>query len=212
MKRNKLSQIIYTHIYNNARIYFISICIFLIGIIIGVFFINNIDIQQQETLAKYLENFIDIVKAPDYKLDECQLLKQSLKQNIVLGVGMWFIGSTIIGIPIIYGILCYKGFCLGYTIASIIGVVGSFEGIILTFLAIFLQNLFIIPAILSITVSSINFYKGTVKNRRKDEIKIEIIKHTLICMLNILLLVVASFVEIYVSSNLIIWFLNTFKN
>ena len=59
------------------------------------------------------------------------------------------------GIPIVFGIILYRGFCLGYTIASIIVAMGIGKGISFILITLLLQNIIFIPAIIAIGVSRI---------------------------------------------------------
>ena len=69
--------------------------------------------------------------------------------------------------------------------------------------SILLQNIIIIPILLAISVSGINLYQSIMKDRRKENIKLEIIKHTVISIINILCLIVAAVLETYVSTNIL---------
>ena len=59
------------------------------------------------------------------------LFRTTLKENIMLALTLWFFGTTVIGIPIVFGIVLYRGFCLGYTISAIITILGLPKGIYL---------------------------------------------------------------------------------
>ena len=43
---------------------------------------------------------------------------------------IWFMGLTVIGIFVVYLIICFRGFCFGYTISSIILALGNLSFII----------------------------------------------------------------------------------
>ena len=58
---------------------------------------------------------------------------------------LWFAGSTVIGMPVVLGILLYKGFSLGYSIAAVIACLGVQKGAIFAFSSILLQNIIFIP-------------------------------------------------------------------
>ena len=70
-------------------------------------------------------------------------------------------------------------------------------------LALFLQNILFIPAILTIGVSSIKLYKSIITDRRKENIKIEIIRHTIISVIMLCVLILSSLIENEVSLNLL---------
>lgn len=206
-KKSNIKDIILNNIYDNLKSYIIVITIFIIGIILGVIFINNITESQTAEIGNYINNFINALKQ-DYRIDKGELLKSSLWDNLFLIISMWFIGSTVIGIPIVFGIVLFRGFCIGYTISSIIGVLGVQKGIIFLLSTIFIQNLLFIPVIICMTVSCIKLYKSIMKDKRRENIKLEIIRHTLISIILLIILVVSSLIEVYISTNLLMLCIN----
>lgn len=118
-KRLNLKDLVLKNIYDNLKSYIVVIIVFIIGIVAGVIFINNVTQEQGTEIQGYINNFIEQLKQ-DYQIDKGELLKNSLWDNLFLIISMWFIGSTVIGIPIVFGIVLFRGFCLGYTISSIL--------------------------------------------------------------------------------------------
>ena len=116
---------------------------------------------------------------------------------------IWFIGSTIIGIPIVFGIIIFRGFCLGYTISSITLVFGVAKGVAFTAIAIIMQNIIFIPGIISLGVSALKAYKSIYSDKRKENIKLEIIRHTVFSALVLIILVFSAIVETQISTNLL---------
>lgn len=124
MKNNsKVKEIFKTYIKNNLKEYLIITIIFLIGLIFGVIFINNSTQTQVDEISVYFNEFINSLKN-DIQINKSGLLKDALVSNFLLALGLWFVGSTVIGIPIVYAIIAYRGFCLGYTISSSIAILG----------------------------------------------------------------------------------------
>ena len=122
-KESKTKQVILTHIENNIKEYAIVSIIFVIGIVIGVIFINNISEEQYLEITTYINTFIEDIKE-NKNISSFNLLKDSIKNNCILAVSLWFMGSTVIGISVVYLTVCFRGFCLGYTISSIITTLG----------------------------------------------------------------------------------------
>ena len=118
-KRLKIWDTIGNHVVNNKKEYILVTLIFLVGIFLGVMFINNSKENQLSEISSYFNNFIDKLKNTE-KLETMAILKTTLLENIMLAVTLWFFGTTVIGIPIVFGIIMYRGFCLGYSIATII--------------------------------------------------------------------------------------------
>ncbi len=118
-KESNFKQTILTHIENNIKEYAIVSIIFVIGIVIGVIFINNTSENQSTEITNYITSFSQDLK-DNKDINTLMLLKDSIKKNIVLAVFLWFMGSTVIGISVVYLTICFRGFCLGYTVSSII--------------------------------------------------------------------------------------------
>lgn len=122
-RSSRTKEILISYIKNNLKEYTIITIIFLIGLILGVIFINNTGETQIEEISSYLNNFINNLKS-NIEINKASLLQESLVSNFLLALCLWFVGSTVIGIPIVYGIVIYRGFCLGYTISSSIATLG----------------------------------------------------------------------------------------
>ena len=141
----------------NIKQYLIISCVFVIGIIIGVIIFNYIDEQTKEQVGMNINSFIENLKS-GYEIDYKELIKSVIVNHIFSTLLLWFLGCSVIGIPIMYFVIGYKGFSLGYTISTIIFTIGNLKGIPFTLATLLLQNILIIPVIISIGVSSINLY------------------------------------------------------
>ncbi len=208
-RKNSIKEAILRHLYDNIKLYLIVIIILIIGIIAGVVFINNINADGAEEIKNYITDFINQLKQ-GYRVDTGELLKKSLSDNLILIVIMWLLGSTVVGIPIVLGIVLFRGFCIGYSLSAIIASLGVQKGILFFLTTMFLQNLIFIPVILCMTISCIKLYKSIMKDRRRENIKVEIIRHTLVSIMLGLLLIIAAFIESYVSTNLLMLSINFF--
>lgn len=208
-KISKIHDIIKEHIKRNIKEYFIVSIVFLIGVILGIIFINNSNVKQKDEIQTYLSTFTNELNN-DYKIDTTKLLTTSIINNIILTLALWFIGSTVIGIPIVFIIVGLRGFTLGYTISSIMITYSIWKGILFTFCTLFLQNIIIIPCIFALAVSGIKLYKSILRDKRKENIKIEIFRHTMLSGCIALLLVFSSLIETYISTSLLITCISVF--
>lgn len=205
-KKSKIGTILTNHIINNKRGYLIVTILFFIGLIIGVFFINNAKDTQIEEVNVYLNNLE--IKVENYEnIDLFNLFKQSLISNFIIILLLWFGASTIIGIPIVYGTVAVKGFTMGYTISSIITCFGLGKGILIALSIMLLHNIIFIPTIFATSVSGLKLYQSIMKNKNRDNIKIEILRHTIFCSLMLILMIISSVIEVYCSTNLFIFLL-----
>ncbi len=201
-KRVKLLEIIKEHVMNNKKEYILVALLFIIGIFLGVLFVNNVQEAQKTEITTYFNNFIEKMKNIE-SLNPIELLKTSLGQNIILAIILWFFGTTVIGIPVVFGLVIYRGFCLGYTIAVCITIMGIPKGLWFVLILLLLQNILFIPAILALAVSGFKLYKSIIKDRNKENVKIEILRHTVFSFIMLLVLVLSSVVEIFLSTNIL---------
>ena len=205
MKRNKrvkILEIIKEHVLNNKKEYMIVSLLFIIGIFLGVLFVNNVQEAQKLEITTYLSTFIDKMKNTE-SLNHIELLKNSIGQNIMIAVILWFFGTTVIGLPVVFGVVLYRGFCLGYTIAVCITIMGLPQGILFVLILLLLQNILFIPAILALAVSGFKLYKSIIKDRKKENVKIEVVRHTVFSFIMLLVLMISSVIEIFLSTNIL---------
>lgn len=201
-KQFKVLKIIKEHVINNKKDYVIIFLIFVIGIFSGVFFINHLQEMPKIEITNYLNQFIEKFKELE-SINNIELLKNSIIQNIGLAIVIWFFGTTVIGIPIVFAIILYRGFCLGYTISLCINIMGLGKGISFILITLLLQNILLIPGILALAVSGIKLYKSIVKDKTKENVKIEILRHTVFSIIMMIILVIASIIEIFMSTNIL---------
>ena len=167
----------------------------------GVLFINKTDTKSD--IEKYINTYIDetkMIQNGDYLIE----ISKEIKSDIILTVLLWFAGTTIIGIPIVLGIILFRGFCLGYTISACIMSLGKIKGIVFILTTTLLQNIIFIPAIIVLGVSSIKLYKSIIKDRRKENIKISILKHSIVSIMVMIVLIVSAIVKIEISYRMIV--------
>ena len=201
-KRNsRIGTIIYNHIINNKREYLIITILFFIGLITSVIFINNINIEKLNETNNYLVELVNNVKTFE-NIDLFNLLKKSIWGNIIFTLILWFGASTIIGIPIVYGAVILKGFSIGCTISSLINAFGIGEGIIISLSFLLLHNIIFIPIMFAICVSGVNLYKSIMKNKQRENIKLEILRHTIFCGIMLVFMLISSIIEVYLSTNI----------
>ena len=191
---------------SHFREYFIISIIFLIGLIVGVMTINNSNNNQKEKIISYIDKSVVSLKEGS-KIDSNKLFLEKLKENVVFILLCGILGSTVIGVPILYFLVAYRGFSLGYTISAVMATLKFRKGITFVLSSLVVQNIFFIASIFLITASGMNFCKYVISNKKRGEIKFEIIKYVIFLAISILLAVIAASMESYVSGNLI----NIFK-
>ena len=147
---------------------------------------------------KYLNNNLKNTE----KIDYIYLLKQSIISNAIIILIIWIASSTIIGIPVIYAEIIYRGFVLGYTICSVLFTFGIKDGTIYNISTLLLHNIIFIPVLFATAVKGMKAYQSIINNRKKENIKLEFLRHTLFMVIMLILLIISSVIEVYFSTNL----------
>lgn len=198
MKYSNWKTVLKKYIKNNHKEYLLVCILFLIGLFTGVMIINNSNENKIVEIVKYINDFKDMYKKVEI-VNQFQLTMQSIKKNLLFAFILWIGGTTVIGLPIVLMSILIRGIILGFTLASITITFGTIKGIMFCMTSLVLHNIIYIPAILTIGVSSIKLYKSIVKDKRKDNIKIEILRHTIISIIMMVLLVLSAIIENYVT-------------
>ena len=90
-----IKETIKQHIINNKIEYIIIALFLIIGIFLGVLFVNNINDNQKEQISTYVKDYITKMKDTD-NINNIDILKSSIKQNLLITLGIWFFGTTVI--------------------------------------------------------------------------------------------------------------------
>ena len=201
-KRLKIKELIKSHIVNNGKEYIIVALLFMIGIFLGVLFVNNMQEIPKAEVTDYINNFIEKFKNTE-NINNINLLRSNIIQNVILAIIIWFFGTTVIGLPVVFGIIGYRGFCLGYTISTIISIMGLQKGLLFVAISLIPQSIIAIPTILALGVSGFKLYKSIMKDKRKENIKVEVVRHTIFSLIMLIALSISSIIEIFVSTQIL---------
>ena len=105
---NSISTII-EYARNNSKEYILVILIFIIGLFMGVMFINNSSEENERIIVNYIIDFTEKFKTIE-NIDKATLVTESIKSNILLALILWLAGTTIIGMPVVLGLILFRGF------------------------------------------------------------------------------------------------------
>lgn len=200
-KRYKLSSrnLILKHISLNINRYIAILTIFIIGICIGVTVVNSLPDAQADKISEYINTSIDNLKN-DSKISQSNILKQSLAKNIVIIAVIWLFGLSFFGNFLLYVVALVLGITFGYTISSLMLAFSFIQGILFFSSSMLLQNIISIPAIIFLIEQGLKLRTEIASN---NNIKRVTIKYTVYCVIIMILLLLASIIEAYISTNLI---------
>lgn len=131
------------HIRQYWIIYLTLTAVYLAGIVFGSIGVTALSGKESSELSQFMDKLL--VNQPQ-SLDSDFLLQLAREQFIIMA-GIWVLGLTVIGTPLIYLIIFTRGFILGFTISFIIGVKG-FWGLGLILISILLPAMAGIPLLL----------------------------------------------------------------
>ena len=174
---------------NNRFILLILMITFAVGIFAGVIYYKNA--TSTEELSNYVEKFMDKINVEETKI--YNVLKESLLKNTSIILIFWLLGASVIGIPILLFYVLYKGFSISFTISTIISTFGFVKGNVISIVMLFFQNV-ISTAVIFVAMSSAVKLAINILRRKKD-MKIELLRHTIMCLLCMVGMVLASIVE-----------------
>jgi stage II sporulation protein M len=194
----KEGSIVDQHIKKNLIMYIIVLSTFILGVVIGTLYFNKID--NVSDVTDYLKNTIETIKSGG-RINKGIVLKEAMLANIKTTVIIWLSGSAIIGVPLLIAYTGYRGFIFGFTISSIIATFGGYKGNLFVAAALVPQNIIIIPSIIFMIISGFKLSENVIK--AKKNVKIELLRHTIICTIFLFFMVIAALIEAYVNTPLI---------
>lgn len=166
MIKNKLQGNIHTCFEEKFWLYLVSLLCICIGIVLGIYCVKYLGTFEKNDLVNYINSFTDSFSAQSFNYKATFL--ETLKNNIPIFVGIWFLGLTMIGIPIILILDVIKGFTVGFTSCFIISDIGM-KGILITLVGILPQNIIYIPCIIEISVISMEFSLKLLKDKASKQ-------------------------------------------
>lgn len=193
------------HINKNRWQYFVIILIFVLGVITG----DYKALALEGSVKNHLLNLIDIYLRDGVKANGISdaIFVNAFLNQVKSIIVIWFLGLTVIGIPLILVIIFVKGFSLGFTIGFLIQEKAG-HGILIGILSILPQNIVYIPFLIIWSVIAINFSVYILRRRQDNTISFGagLISYSMLMLIFLLFFLVGAFIEAYLSP----WFLGLF--
>jgi stage II sporulation protein M len=157
-----LNETIKRHLADNIISYAIIIFFFILGISLGALTVSNIDIETKSDVKAYLDNFISISRTDS--VHSLEILKQSIKFNLITCLVLFLSGLTYAGVLIVPLISAFRGFCIGITVAFLNDSLSK-GGLLLSLASILPQNLVYIPVLIVFSVCSVSLAFTILRNK-----------------------------------------------
>lgn len=198
-----LRNLIINSFQDNFIIYLIIPVIFAIGIFFGMMGANNLNDQQAQDLVGYVDGFIN--NLPTAAVDAPSETKYALILNLKTLFYIWFLGLTVIGIPLTMVITFSRGFVLGFTTGFLIQE-KAMQGIWVVLLTVVPQNLILVPVILIAAVTSISFSLFVIRGKfagRTLNLSKRLLSYTFSFLVLGLFAVLSALIQGYISPSLV---------
>lgn len=102
----------------DKHLFIFFIILLLIGVVVGSIFVTILNSTDKTLVNDYLNNFLNTIE--NNKIDFWLVLKNNLFNTLLLISGVWLLGISVIGLPIIVILFFSSAFTLGFTIGSIL--------------------------------------------------------------------------------------------
>lgn len=196
---NRILHRIGYHILENFWLYLLISLIFVGGIIVGAMSVGALSPLQEGELSGYISQ--GLLNISNWEINSTDMLKYAVVNNLKIIGLIWLLGLTVIGIPLVLGIIFFRGFILGFTVGFLIQE-RAVQGVLLSFLSILPHNIFNIPSLVVSGAASISFSLWLVKGRlshRAPGMLQQLIAYTMWIGLMAALVLAGALVEAYIS-------------
>lgn len=165
MRKKQINYQIINYLKEHQSLYIFTLILFIMGVIFGSFIIHSLSLSQKQELFSYINQFL--INISNNQLDTSQVaFTQVLFEHLKYLALFWFLGLSIIGMPLIFILIFMKGFVIGFTISFLILEL-QWRGFLFSLAAVIPQNLIIVPAYILAAVAGTLFSLSLVKGRGK---------------------------------------------
>lgn len=197
---------------NKNNILLVISVIFILGLIFGSIYITILKNGEKTTILNEVGNYFLSNNKLNFE-DKIDIFKNELLSNLLYTVSMWLLGLSVIGLPIIFIMIFFKSFTLGFSVSSIFakygfkGIVGVFTYIIPSPIILSIFSLFLASYSIIISVKILNgaFTKQTIN------FKTFMGKYFFILLVSILLSVLCALFDAFVTPSFTKLFTNLIK-
>lgn len=125
-----------------------------LGILAGSLGANSLQPEQAAELHRYLQTFLSQISEID--LDQAQMARSALYDNLLAGAIMYILGLTIICLPLVLAFIFIRGFVLGFTV-GFLTTEHELQGIFVVLVSMLPHNIFFVPALIIGGTASMSF-------------------------------------------------------
>ena len=201
----RLRLIIQDYFRERIFLFILILILFLMGIIFGVLATSVLDPAQRDNLLSYLNQGL----RGEIFISNSVYTRQTIIANIKTVFFLFFMGISVIGVPLALLLIFTRGFIIGYSTSFLLKTMG-FKGLVLILTGVIPHNLFIIPALFLMVIAIIDIAAALIKVRfTKKQMTIgdELIKCAFLTLIVLLVMTLAGFIQGYITPSFTAWLL-----
>jgi len=204
MTNNKLLNNFGKHFRENFWLYVIAMLCVCTGIVLGIYTVKYMGELEKGELTSYLTSFSEATQKNS--VSSKNIFFQTLKNNIPLILAIWFLGLTMIGIPIILLLDILKGYTIGFTIGFMANAL-NVKGVGISLLMILPQNIIYVPCVIIVSVIamefSLNILKDKMNKRWTTNIWVKIVSYSTLFIITVFIMGIGFVIESYISPHVV---------
>ncbi|MDD2585387.1 MAG: stage II sporulation protein M [Syntrophomonadaceae bacterium] len=194
----RFKQRIKQHLNENRLQYLLIIIIFVAGLILGNFKVMGLEGGVKAHLSNLIDDYLQ--GGLDGSLDGQSIFMNAFINQAKSVLGIWFLGLTVIGLPLILVVILLRGFSLGFTVGFLCQEKTG-ASMIFSILSILPQNIVYIPFLLIWAVIAVNFSIYVVNGKKSNMLPLGagILKYSLLMLIFLAIFMLGAFIEAYLS-------------
>lgn len=202
-----MKRTIQEHLEKYGKSYLLLFIFIVIGVIIGIFGLNNSSQSSKEQIISYLNN--KVVGIEKGNISYLILLKNSIWKKIQFFIFLVFLCLSILGKYGAISLVIFKGFTIGYSVASSIMTFGVGKGILMSLSLTLLTEIMLIPTIFYTIITSLQMFNDCSYQNYESKRQL-ILKYVvkLVCIIIIIFLI--SLIETFINVNIFLLFRKLF--
>lgn len=202
-----MKRTIQEHLEKYRKSYLLLFIFIVIGVIIGIFGLNNSSQSSKEQIISYLNN--KVVGIEKGNISYLILLKNSIWKKIQFFIFLVFLCLSILGKYGAISLVIFKGFTIGYSVASSIMTFGVGKGILMSLSLTLLTEIMLIPTIFYTIITSLQMFNDCSYQNYESKRQL-ILKYIvkLVCIIIIIFLI--SLIETFINVNIFLLFRKLF--
>ncbi len=175
---------------------------FFLGVSLGIYWASCLPADQVSEAVLCLDNFL--FKAGSVEINQTFALREAMTSNVKPFLFLYLLGLTIIGLPVILGIVFARGGALGFT-AGFLCQNKGFSGVLIALAALLPHNLLLVPLLIFSSAASLSFTILLVRRFFNSKVVVwpSFILYSSFMLLSVVLTLIASLIEVYINVYLI---------